>query len=261
MPTSLPLDLLLSLRDLLAQYIADSCLPAAALRVGYISRWWVYKGFLDLLLPGPEDQSPPRIPTPGKLYPSAELEHIQVFEGARDLLEPLLESPPAQLLRPRDDVAVDPLEPLLDVSYQGAQGQLRDLQGSSSTVTPVPRGSTSCTNTRSPDLSSSNSQLEVGQRKHLCLTENPHNICPADNLYGAAQEDKLSLVMQKLVDIKQRLDSLPASSKGQRKRQVSLVCVDLSDSSTCLQARTFLVTTPFAASARDVPGPNNSLHA
>lgn len=130
------------------------------------------QGFLDLLPPGPEDQSPPRIPTPRKLYPSAEREHIQLFEGARDLLEPLLDSPPAQLLRPRDDVAVDPLEPLLDVSYQGAQGQLRELQGSSSSVTPVPvaHGCTSCTNTRSPDLSSSNSQLEVGQRNRLCFT-------------------------------------------------------------------------------------------
>lgn len=180
------------------------------------------QGFLDLLPPGSQDQSPPRIPTPGRLYPSAELEHIQLFEGARDLLEPLLDSPPAQLLRPRDDVADDPLESLLDVSYQSAQGQLRELQGSSSTVTPVPVAS--CANTRSPDLSSSNSQLEVNQHKSVSVAQHQHDNCPADTVQGAAQEDKLSAVMQKLVDIKQRLDLLPASSKGQRKRQASLLC-------------------------------------
>lgn len=124
---------------------------------------FLHQDSLDLLPLGPKDQAQQWMSSPGSPYSSAE-QHQQ-DRGAEDLLESLLESPPAQLLRPRDDVADDPLESLLDLSYRSTQEQLRELQGSSSSSTPVP-GAASCT-TRPPDLDSSNSQLEVGQRSDV----------------------------------------------------------------------------------------------
>ncbi|KAK9863756.1 hypothetical protein WJX84_007028 [Apatococcus fuscideae] len=154
-------------------------------------------------------------------------EQSEAIEGAGDLLGPLLDSPPAQLLRPRDDVSVDPLEPLLEVSYHNAQ-QLSDLQGSSATATPAPiaPGRASCT-AMTHDFSSSSSKLE-----------------------GAAQEDKLSLVMQKLVDIKQRLDLLPATSTAQRKRPA----LQALEEELCIPAqRTQRASSPRSAQQKQCP--------
>lgn len=103
---------------------------------------------LNLVPMGPQDHAQQRRSSRGSLHTEQQCECI---EG--DLLGPLLDSPPAQMLRTRDDVANDPLESLLEVCYHSAQGQLGGLQGSSSTATPVP--------TRTPDVSSSNSQVEV----------------------------------------------------------------------------------------------------
>ncbi|KAK9864370.1 hypothetical protein WJX84_008173 [Apatococcus fuscideae] len=115
-------------------------------------------------------------------------------------------------MRTRDNVGPDPLESLLDASEQGAPE-----------TAPFGLESPSAANPHHDTAGPANLLYSTSRRSYE-LGRGRRSLVQSTSSSGSddqAQENKLQLVVQKLVDIKQRLDSLPPASSQtrQRKRQ------------------------------------------